>query len=238
MSSVEYDRARKRLILALDVPDLNAGIDMLDRVENQVGVVKVGLQLFTATGPASVEALKNKGYDVFLDLKLHDIPNTVAGAVRSAKNLGVSMLTVHTGGGETMLTRAADEAGETMLILGVTLLTSMDVADLGPVGIIPRPEEVVLLRTKLAAKAGLGGVVCSPIEITSVRAALGSKGVIVTPGIRPAGQDLGDQKRVSTPGAAISAGADYLVVGRAISGAKNPALAASQIVDEIADSLA
>ncbi len=237
MTMVDRELARKRLILALDVPDVAAGEAMLDRVENQVGVVKVGLQLFTAVGPAAVEMVKSRGYDVFLDLKLHDIPNTVAGGVRSARALGVSMLTVHTGGGKAMLERATEEAGDALTVLGVTLLTSMDAPDLGPVGIIPEPQKVVTLRAALAGEVGLGGVVCSPKEVTAVRGALGPKGVIVTPGIRPKGAVMGDQKRAATPASAITDGSNYLVVGRPISGDDNPAAAAARIVDEIAEAL-
>lgn len=230
--------ALSRLILALDVPNLEAAEQTLDRLEGQVGLVKVGMELFTACGPAAVEAVKKRGYDVFLDLKFHDIPNTVAGAVRMARGLGVSMLTIHTGGGRAMIARAAEEAGDDVRVLGVTLLTSMGVEDLEPVAILADPTAVVRKRAALAAEAGCGGIVCSPKEITVVREAVGPDVAIVTPGIRPSGAAVGDQKRAATPTSAIADGSDYLVVGRPIRGADNPALAASSIVDEIEKALA
>ncbi len=238
MSAVNRDDARHRLILALDTPNIEAGRDLLERVEGQVGIVKVGLELFTACGPAAVEEVQKKGYRVFLDLKLHDIPNTVAGAVRSARALGVTMLTLHTGGGKAMLARASEEAGASLKLLGVTLLTSLGAEDLLPVAILGEPAEVVLRRASLAAESGLGGIVCSPKEISALRTAVGSNLAIVTPGIRPPGTAMGDQKRAATPQSAISDGADYLVVGRPISGADNPAEAASSIVDAITEALA
>jgi len=238
MTEVNATEARKRLILALDVPSLAAGEALLDRLEGRVGLVKVGLELYTACGPAAVEAVKRRGLDVFLDLKLHDIPATVAGAVRSARGLGVAMLTVHTAGGAEMLRRAAGEAGDTIRILGVTLLTSLGPEDLPAVSIAGTPGEVVERRAALAAKAGCGGVVCSPKEVRIVRAAVGPKVAIVTPGIRPAGADTGDQKRAATPSSAIADGADYLVVGRPIHGDSDPAAAADSIVEEILRALA
>ncbi|MCP4674888.1 MAG: orotidine-5'-phosphate decarboxylase [Deltaproteobacteria bacterium] len=237
MHSISRDDARRRLIFALDVPDLRSGIDILQRVEGQVGVVKIGLELFTACGPSAVEEVMKRGFDVFLDLKLHDIPNTVKGAVRMARSLGVSMLTIHTGGGEQMMSRAAEEAGDGMTLLGVTLLTSLGAEDLEPVAILPKPTEVVQRRAALAAKSGLGGIVCSPKEIKSVRDATSDRVAIVTPGIRPPGAELGDQKRAATPDSAIADGADYLVVGRPIRTANDPAATASSIVDAIAKAL-
>ncbi|MCP4601512.1 MAG: orotidine-5'-phosphate decarboxylase [Proteobacteria bacterium] len=237
MNPSNRNDAKNRLILALDVPNLKAGIDLLDRLEGQVGIVKVGLELFTACGPSAVEEIKKKGASIFLDLKLHDIPNTVAGAVRSARALGVSMLTVHTAGGREMLSEAAKEAGEEIRLLGVTLLTSLSIEDLEPVAVLSDPKEVVRRRASLAAETGLSGVVCSPKEIEIVRDAVGQEISIVTPGIRPAGAEANDQKRATTPFAAIASGADYLVVGRPISGADDPALAASRIVDAIARAL-
>jgi len=238
MTEVNATEARKRLILALDVPSLAAGEALLDKLEGRVGLVKVGLELYTACGPSAVEAVKRRGLDVFLDLKLHDIPATVAGAVRSARGLGVAMLTVHTGGGAEMIRRAAEEAGDAIRILGVTLLTSLGPEDLPAVSIMGTPGEVVERRAVLAATAGCGGVVCSPKEVRAVRAAVGSKVAIVTPGIRPAGAAIGDQKRAATPASAIADGADYLVVGRPIHGESDPAAAAESIVEEIRRALA
>jgi len=238
MTEVNATEAGKRLILALDVPELAAGEALLDRIEGRVGLVKVGLELYTACGPAAVEAVKRRGFGVFLDLKLHDIPATVAGAVRAARGLGVEMLTVHTGGGAEMLRRAVEEAGNEIRILGVTLLTSLGQEDLPAVSITGTPGDVVARRAALAASAGCGGVVCSPKEVRLVRAVVGPKVAIVTPGIRPSGADAGDQKRAATPGSAIADGADYLVVGRPIHGAVDPSSAADAIVEEIRRALA
>ncbi|MDJ0762251.1 MAG: orotidine-5'-phosphate decarboxylase [Myxococcota bacterium] len=237
MIQASRTEAIKRLILALDAPSYESAAAVLARVENQVGVVKIGLELFTACGPPAIEMAKNCGYDVFLDLKLHDIPNTVAGAVRAARTLGVDMLTVHVGGGREMLESAAAAAGGDMQLLGVTLLTSLDAEDLDPVAIVPDPSAVVERRATVAATAGLAGIVCSSREIGAVRNIIGWDSIIVTPGIRPAGGALGDQKRIATPYAAITAGADYLVVGRPIHQAPNPALAAGSIVADIAKAL-
>lgn len=237
MSELSYKIAREKLILALDVPTITEELNLLDSLDHQLKFVKVGLELFTAAGPAAVEQVSARGYDVFLDLKLHDIPNTVAKAVRSARSLGVKMLTVHTGGGEEMLSRARDEAGGELKILGVTVLTSLSAADLELVGIAGTPETVVVQRAQLAARVGLSGIVCSPREIASVRAVLRENQLIVTPGIRPSNEELGDQKRTATPLAAIRAGADYLVVGRPIHAAADPAKAAAAIVKEISGAL-
>ncbi len=237
MSLTDSTHARDRLILALDVPDMKAGLALLNQVKGQVGLVKVGLELFTASGPAAVEQVQKMGFDVFLDLKLHDIPNTVAKAVLSARTLGVSMLTVHTGGGKTMLSKAAEAAGDEVKLLGVTLLTSLGAEDLEPAAILPDPAEVVHRRAMLARESGLTGIVCSPMEIKQVRQTMGPEGTIVTPGIRPKDAATGDQKRAATPSSAIGDGADYLVIGRPIHASNNPAQAASRIVDEIADAL-
>ena len=223
MGTVDSESAKKRLILALDAPDLASAAALLDRLEGRVGVVKVGLELFAACGPAAVESVQARGYDVFLDLKLHDIPNTVAGAVRSANGLGVSMLTVHTGGTGPMLEAAAAAAGASLKLLGVTLLTSIGQEDLAPACITGTPASIVESRAALAAASGLGGIVCSPKEIAAVRARIGADMSIVTPGIRPGGAEMGDQKRAATPASAIGDGADYLVVGRPISQAADPA---------------
>ena len=235
--TISNEEARKRLILALDVPDLDSASVLLDRVQGRVGMVKVGLELFTACGPAAVKAVQDRGIDVFLDLKLHDIPATVAGAVRSARALDVAMLTVHTGGSGPMLRRASEEAQGAIRILGVTLLTSMGEGDLTPVCLAGSPAEIVTRRAALAAECKLGGIVCSPQEVKMVRAAVGPDVAIVTPGIRPAGSAMGDQKRAATPGSAIRSGADYLVVGRPIRDAEDPGAAANALVEEIAEAL-
>ncbi|MBN2529435.1 MAG: orotidine-5'-phosphate decarboxylase [Deltaproteobacteria bacterium] len=235
--TLNLDEARKRLILALDVPGLDDARVLLDKIQGKVGLVKVGLELFTACGPAAVAAVRERGIDVFLDLKLHDIPATVAGAVRSALALDVAMLTVHTGGSTAMLEQAAAVAADKIKLLGVTLLTSMGEDDLAPVCLFGKPSEIVAARAALAAKCGLGGIVCSPKEVRLVRDAVGPNVSIITPGIRPAGAAMGDQKRAATPASAIGDGSDYLVVGRPIRGAENPAAAADAIVEEIAVAL-
>jgi orotidine-5'-phosphate decarboxylase len=237
MSLSDNAIARDRLILALDVPNIETGLALLNQVQGHIGLVKIGLELFTANGPAAVKEVRKLGFDVFLDLKLHDIPNTVAKAVLSARTLGVSMLTVHTGGGKTMLSKAAEAAGDDVKLLGVTLLTSLGAEDLEPAAILPDPAEVVRRRAVLAKESGLTGIVCSPMEIKKVRQAIGPSGIIVTPGIRPENSATGDQKRAATPSSAIGDGADYLVIGRPIHASSNPAEAAARIVDEIADAL-
>ncbi len=231
--SISRQEAKNRLILALDVPSIDEGRALLERLEGRAGLIKVGLELFTREGPRAAEAVMELGYDVFLDLKLHDIPNTVAGAVRSARSLGVKLLTVHTGGGAAMVEAACQNAGESLGILGVTVLTSLGADDLPPVGIQGDPQKVVQMRAELAAASGCHGVVCSPKEIEIVRSATSERLRIVTPGIRPADASMEDQKRAATPRAAILRGSDYLVVGRPISKADDPAAAADAIVDEI-----
>ncbi|MFO8072116.1 MAG: orotidine-5'-phosphate decarboxylase [Polyangia bacterium] len=233
----ERDEAVSRLILALDVPDLGAAQSLLERLRGGIGLVKIGLELYTAAGPAAVELARDLGCEVFLDLKLHDIPNTVAGAVRSARELGVSMLTVHAAGGGEMLRRAREAAGDELQLLAVTLLTSLDEADLASAALLGPPRETVRRRAELAASSGCGGVVCSPREVRLVRSAVGAGTAIVTPGIRPSGSAAGDQKRAATPRSAISDGADFLVVGRPIREAPDPLAAAEAVRDEIAAAL-
>jgi orotidine-5'-phosphate decarboxylase len=238
MSPAIRESGRKRLILALDVPSLAEGRALLERLAGRVGMVKVGLELFAAEGPAAVRAVRDLGHEVFLDLKLHDIPNTVAGAVRSARLLDARMLTVHAAGGAEMLRRAAAEAGSGLTILGVTVLTSLGPEDLEPASSLGPPLEAVRRRALLAAACGCGGIVCSPREAAAVRAAVGPDVQLVIPGIRPAGGALGDQKRAATPADAIRDGADWLVVGRPISAADDPAASADAIADEIGAALA
>lgn len=227
---------RERLIVALDVPTSAAATKIVAAVGNSASIYKVGMQLFTAEGPQAVSALTADGHGVFLDLKYHDIPNTVAAAVRVAAGLGVGMLTVHASGGTKML-RAAVEAGAqtapSMKILAVTVLTSMDDTDLTRVGVRGRILDQVLRLAALATDAGCHGLVASAHEASELRRELGANFLIVTPGVRPTGADVGDQARVATPSEAIAAGATHIVVGRPITGAEDPAAAARAILGEI-----
>lgn len=236
---------RDRVLVALDVESLAGATALLDRLHGVTTGCKIGSQLFTAAGPAAVEAAHKRGHRVFLDLKFHDIPNTVAGAVREATRLGVFMLNVHASGGMAML-RAAAEAGRRAaadfavsrpICLGVTVLTSLDRRALGDeVGVPASVEGHVLHLATLSREAGLDGSVASPQEIGLLRRTLGPRWVVVAPGIRPAAgaPAADDQARKATPAAAIRAGADYLVIGRPITGAADPAAAAAAIVSEIA----
>ncbi len=234
------EEARGRLIVALDVPHARAATELVDRLENTCQWFKVGLELFIAAGPAVLEPLLARGHSVFLDLKFHDIPNTVAGAVRSAAGLGVRMVTLHAAGGPAMLAsaRAAlDGVADPPELLAVTVLTSMDAAQVSAVGVDRSPAEQVELLTRMGLDAGIRGFVCSPQEVATLRALTGPEGVLVIPGIRPAGAGIGDQKRVATPAQALRDGASYLVVGRPITAATNPAEAAEAILKEMASAL-
>ena len=226
--------ARDRLIVALDVPKADDARALVDRLAGHVGLFKVGSQIFTAAGPELVREIVGRGQKVFLDLKFHDIPNTVAGAVASASRLGVSLVDVHGLGGRAMVEAAAGAlpAMGTRL-LAITILTSHDEETLGEIGVNGSMAESVRRLALLAKEAGADGVVASPHEVAIVREACGSGFLIVTPGIRPAGAALGDQARAATPAAALAAGADYLVVGRPITEAANPAAAADAIAREM-----
>ncbi len=227
---------KERLIVALDVPTAVDAQEIVYELGDSVSFYKVGLQLFTAEGPKIVCELVNSGRKVFLDLKLHDIPNTVAGAVKSAAELGVTMLTVHASGGSKMLAAAAEAARQAprpLVILGVTVLTSLGEEDLRESGVQSTIPDQVLRLAMLAKSAGCGGIVASPQESKKMRYALGPEMAIVTPGIRPTGSDLGDQSRVATPTAAIQAGASHIVVGRPILSAPNRNEAAAGIIREL-----
>jgi orotidine-5'-phosphate decarboxylase len=234
------DDARQRLIVALDVPSAAASDELVNRLEGTCHWFKVGMELFTAAGPAVIEPFIARGHSVFLDLKFHDIPNTVAGAVRSAATLGVRMMTVHSAGGPAMLA-AAREALQGVAnppeLLAVTVLTSMDAAALKASGIDRSPAHQVELLAKICLEAGIRGFVCSPQEVAALRALTGPEGILVVPGIRPAGANSADQKRIATPADAIRNGASYLVVGRPITQAPNPAEAAHAILAEMAEAL-
>ncbi|BCX17589.1 MAG: orotidine 5'-phosphate decarboxylase [Geminicoccaceae bacterium] len=225
------------VVAAIDRPDLESALGLARRLAGAVGGLKLGLELFVAEGPAAVRALASTGLPIFLDLKLHDIPNTVAGAVRAAAGLGVALLTVHASGGRAML-EAAVEAARAFptrpRLLAVTVLTSLDADDLAATGVAGGPLEQAVRLARLAREAGLDGMVCSPLEIAAIRAAVGPEPLLVVPGIRPAGATSGDQKRVMSPAAALAAGADLLVVGRPITAAPDPAAAARAITDELA----
>ena len=234
--------ARERLVLALDVDDFKKADELVDKLSNYVGVFKIGSQLFTAEGAKVVNMVNEKGGKVFLDLKFHDIPNTVARAAEVAAKLGVYIFNVHTSGGYEMM-KAAAEASKKIslalgvrkpLILGVTLLTSINQEILEKeIGIKKRLEEQVVHLAKLAKTAGLDGVVASSWEIKEIRKVCGEDFVILTPGIRPVGKSSDDQKRIMTPREAVKLGADFLVVGRPIRNAANPIEAAKKILREM-----
>ncbi len=237
--------ASERLYVALDVDRLEEAESLLDRLAGVVGGCKIGSQLFTAVGPVAIERALKRGYRVFLDLKYHDIPNTVAGAVREATRLGVFMLNVHASGGAAMMRAAAESATKAAkefalprpLVLGVTVLTSLDRRALErEVGVQATVEAHVLRLAERAREAGLDGCVASAREIAPLRLALGRRWVIVTPGIRPA-ERADDQMRTATPEAAVRAGADYLVVGRPITAAADAVAAARSITAEISSAV-
>ena len=228
--------ARDRLIVALDVPHEDKARALVQTLGASVGFYKVGKELFTAVGPGIVRELVSGGKKVFLDLKFHDIPNTVAGAVRTAASLGVSLLTVHASGGSKMLKAAADAAAQSTgrpTVLAVTVLTSLNGEDLEQVGVNGDVEAQVLRLAGLALNAGCGGIVASAQEAARLRQSLGAGFTLVTPGIRPAGGVAGDQARVVTPEDAIRAGVNYLVVGRPITASDDPLAAARAIVAQI-----
>jgi orotidine-5'-phosphate decarboxylase len=238
--SERIEEARRRLIVALDTPTAAAALNLVNRLERQCQWVKVGLELFTAAGPAVLEPLAALGYSVFLDLKFHDIPNTAAGAVRSAAAHGARMLTLHALGGPAMLAAAhaaLEGLADPPVLLAVTVLTSMDSEQLQAVAISGSPAEEAELLARMGLAAGLRGFVCSPQEVGSLRALTGPSGVLVVPGIRPAGASAGDQKRIATPAETIQAGASYLVVGRPITQAPHPAEAAEAILRQMAEAL-
>ena len=227
---------RERLIIALDAPDAAQARALVRQLGDAVLFYKVGKELFTAAGPDVVRELVAAGKRVFLDLKFHDIPSTVAGAVRSAASLGVSMLTVHAAGGLPMLRAASQAAAESAAkpaVLAVTVLTSLADAELQQIGLNDGVEAQVLRLAALALQGGCGGIVASAQEAARLRQSLGRDFLLVTPGIRPAGADAGDQARVVTPEAAIASGADYLVVGRPVTQACNPQEAARAIIEQI-----
>jgi orotidine-5'-phosphate decarboxylase len=224
---------RERLIVALDVSSAGAAQALVQRVGDAAGIYKVGLQLFTAAGPSFVRELVQSGRRVFLDLKLHDIPNTVSHAVKNAVDLGVHMLTVHSSGGSAMLRAATEAAGGKLNVLAVTVLTSLKDEDMDETGIAGRVTDQALRMAVLAQNSGCQGIVSSPREALLIRKSLGEGFAIVTPGIRPAGAESNDQQRTATPAQAIENGASHIVVGRPITHAADPAQAARAIISEM-----
>jgi orotidine-5'-phosphate decarboxylase len=224
---VPHDRAP--IAVALDAPDVETAARWAQAVIPYVSVVKVGLELFCRTGPSVVETVRGgTGVGLFLDLKLHDIPNTVAGAAKSVARLKPKFLTVHASGGADMV-RAAVEAAPDVTIAAVTVLTSLDDDNLRQIGLAGPSRDAVRRLAALAVGAGAGALVCSPQEVAAVRAEVGPDVVLITPGVRPAGSDAQDQARVATPAEALRNGADLLVIGRPITGAKDPGAAAATI---------
>jgi orotidine-5'-phosphate decarboxylase len=218
---------KEKICIALDVSTRKEALDLVRQLHDSVGMFKVGMQLFTAEGPSLVMEIIEVGGKVFLDLKFHDIPNTVKKAVAEAAKLGVSMMTIHTAGGAAMMQAVSSELSEKFgnakpLVVGVTVLTSLDDKVLGEVGVSSNMDTQVLRLAKLAETSGLDGVVCSPREIQMIRGAAGRGFKIVTPGIRMPGQSVDDQQRTATPNEAFAAGADYIVVGRAVTSAPDP----------------
>jgi len=234
-------KRRTEIIVALDTASGGRALDLVRSLRGQISIFKVGLELYTATGPSIVREIKGLGAEVFLDLKFHDIPNTVARAAAEAARMGVAMLDVHLSGGAAMIRRAVDEVEATCTLnqirrpalLGITVLTSLGDESLPPLGIHRTAQEQVLALAALGQEAGLDGVVASPRELQSLRSRLGSDFVLVTPGIRPEGAPVDDQVRTLTPREAVEAGADYLVIGRPITGADSPAAAARDILRSI-----
>ena len=229
--------AKDKLIVALDVDTPVKALDLVQQLRSVAGMFKVGSQLFTAAGPQIVRDIIALDSKVFLDLKFHDIPHQVAGAARSAAELNVSLFTIHASGGSEMMQRAVDavaEVGNQTAVLAISVLTSIDANILAQIGVNSTPSESVVRLVKLAEAAGVDGVVASAQEIETIRNTIPNPNfLVVTPGIRPTNNESADQKRVATPSAAISAGASYIVVGRPITGAADPAAAAQQIVTEM-----
>jgi orotidine-5'-phosphate decarboxylase len=225
-----------KIIVALDFPTPEQAIALADQLDPERCKLKIGKEMFTHAGPSIVETMQKKGFDVFLDLKYHDIPNTVAGACKAAASLGVWMVNVHTLGGRKMMNAAAEALQSYQnrpLLIGVTILTSMGEEDLAEVGIAGTPLQNVLSLAALAKDSGLDGVVCSPKEVPQLRQTIGTDFNLVTPGIRPAWSAKGDQNRITTPSQAIEDGSSYLVIGRPITAAEEPLKALEMIEKEI-----
>lgn len=245
MALTEQEAAAK-IMVALDKPDAEAALKLASKLEGAGCWMKVGMELYFAAGPAVVRELKARGFKVFLDLKMHDIPNTVRGGARSIARLGVDLFNVHGAGGVAMMAAAAEGVREAVeagiaatapIVIAVTQLTSTSQRALNDeIGIAGSVEDAVVRYAKLARQAGLQGVVASPLEVAAIKAACGAGFVTVTPGIRPRGADAGDQTRITTPADAVAMGTDYLVIGRPITGAVDPAEALDSILKEMTQS--
>ncbi len=224
------------IIVALDYPTPQPAFELLEKLDPQLCRVKVGKEMFTRMGPAFVEACMKRGFDVFLDLKFHDIPNTVAGACRAGADLGVWMMNVHASGGRRMMQaacEAVDKSSTETVLIAVTILTSLSEEELAEVGFSGSAADNVSRLAALAQSSGMHGVVCSPREAQQLRSDLGDEFLLVTPGVRPAGSDTADQRRVMTPQDAMNAGSNYLVIGRPITAAGDPLQALQQIADSL-----
>jgi orotidine-5'-phosphate decarboxylase len=226
-------QARDRLIVALDFSSFDEAFSLVQKLRGRAGMFKVGKELFTREGPAAVRRIVDLGERVFLDLKFHDIPNTVARAVESAVSLGAALINVHASGGRKMMQAAAEAAGGNAAVIAVTVLTSLRDEDVREAGFALGTEELVPRLARLALEAGLDGVVAAPTDAARLRQELGSDFLIVTPGVRPAGSTKDDQARIATPAEAVRHGADYIVVGRPITQAADPVKAAEAIVAEM-----
>ncbi|MCG8028636.1 MAG: orotidine-5'-phosphate decarboxylase [Candidatus Thiodiazotropha taylori] len=230
-----------KVIVALDFPQQQQALDLVERLDPSLCRLKVGKEMFTRLGPQFVEQLSRRGYDIFLDLKFHDIPNTVAAACDAAADLGVWMMNLHASGGRRMMVAARErleQRSERPLLVAVTILTSLGVEDIAEVGYQGEPAENVLRLAKLTDESGLDGVVCSPREASDIRQQLGQDFLLVTPGVRPSSAAKDDQRRVMTPADAMGAGSSYLVVGRPITAADDPIQALQAINAEVSESLA
>ncbi|RED65808.1 orotidine-5'-phosphate decarboxylase [Cohnella lupini] len=246
MAILSRAEAASKIMVALDKPDAAAALALADQLQDAGCWMKVGMELYYAAGPSVVRELKSRGFRIFLDVKMHDIPNTVRGGARSITRLGVDLFNVHGAGGIAMMSAAAEgvreaikagEAERAPMVIAVTQLTSTSLETLNQeIGIAGSVEDAVVRYAKLAREAGLQGVVASPLEVTAIKAACGREFLTVTPGIRPLGSDTGDQSRITTPRDAVSGGTDYLVIGRPITAAPNPAEALNHILKEMTES--
>lgn len=234
------NRRLPKIFCAIDTPDMKQAAALAEAMRHAGCGIKLGLEFFNYNGPQGIAAIRDTFNDlpIFLDLKLHDIPNTVAGAVRSVSKLDVTYLTLHATGGREMMQAAQYAADGKMMLLAVTVLTSLDDEDLQEIGYGLPPQEAVVRLARVTEEAGLAGIVCSPREIQPVRLSLGPDLALMVPGIRPAGAETQDQKRVMTPEEALSAGATHLVIGRPITGAPDPAVAAATIMESLAKAAA